>query len=170
MASNRLAVAALLSAMVASLAACGGGGSESTSDPTAGGPAPAPAPGPTPAPAPAPAPSPAPSPAPAPAPSPAPAPAPAPTPAPAPAPAPAPTAALTWSASTDADVAGYRVYSGTQSKSYSQAKGAGLVAGNVTTMTVTGLTSGRTYYFAVTAYDSAGNESGYSSEVFKVIP
>ncbi|MFL6660899.1 MAG: fibronectin type III domain-containing protein [Rhizobacter sp.] len=77
---------------------------------------------------------------------------------------------LTWAASTDADVAGYRIYYGTSSRSYAQARGAGVVAGNVTSSTVTGLTSGRTYYFAVTAYDSAGNESSYSSEVFKVIP
>ena len=67
-------------------------------------------------------------------------------------------------------MAGYRIYYGTSSKSYAQAKGAGIVAGNVTSKTVTGLTSGMTYYFSVTAYDSAGNESGYSSEVFKVIP
>ena len=34
----------------------------------------------------------------------------------------------------------------------------------------TGLAGGRTYYFAVTAYDNAGNESAYSAEVSKAIP
>ena len=145
MASNRLAVAALLSAMVASLAACGGGGdTQSATAPTAGGDPPAPAPSPTSSALPA--------------------------PAPAPAPALPLTAALTWSASVASDVAGYRVYYGTSSRSYTQVKGAGLVAGNVTSMTVSGLQSGKTYYFAVTAFDAAGNESNYSSEVFKVIP
>ena len=39
--------------------------------------------------------------------------------------------------------------------------------GNVTTYTVTGLTTGQTYYLAVTAYDNASpaNESTYSTEV-----
>ena len=42
--------------------------------------------------------------------------------------------------------------------------------GNVTTYTVTGLADGATYYFAVTAYDSVGNESGYSNEVVYTTP
>jgi hypothetical protein len=35
---------------------------------------------------------------------------------------------------------------------------------------VTDLPGGRTYYFVVTAYDAAGNESGYSPEVAKTLP
>jgi hypothetical protein len=65
-------------------------------------------------------------------------------------------------------VAGYRVYWGTASGSYGQARGAGLNAGNSATYTVTGLTVGRTYFFAVTAYDAAGNESAFSGEVSKL--
>jgi hypothetical protein len=41
--------------------------------------------------------------------------------------------------------------------------------GNVTTYTVTNLTSGQTYYFSVTAYDTSNNESAFSSEVSKKI-
>ena len=65
-------------------------------------------------------------------------------------------------------MAGYRVYYGTTSKTYQQVKGTGLIA-NGTSLSVSGLTSGKTYYFAVTAYDAAGNESTFSSEVSKVI-
>jgi PKD repeat protein len=67
---------------------------------------------------------------------------------------------LAWNASTG-PVAGYRVYYGTTSGTYS----ANVNAGNVTTSTVASLTDGATYYFAVKAYDSAGNESGFSNQV-----
>ena len=40
-----------------------------------------------------------------------------------------------------------------------QQRGAGIPAGSSTAYTVTGLKAGTTYYFAVTAVDSAGNES-----------
>ena len=36
--------------------------------------------------------------------------------------------------------------------------------------TVTGLSSGTRYYFAVTAYDTSNVESTYANEVFTVIP
>ena len=60
------------------------------------------------------------------------------------------------------------MYWGTASGSYGQARGAGVSTGSATGYTVTGLTVGRTYYFAVTAYDAAGNESAFSGEVSKV--
>src|SRR3989344_8270826 len=60
------------------------------------------------------------------------------------------------------DLGGYRLYYGTASGNY----GSVIDAGNVITHTVTGL-SGGTYYFAVTAYDTSGNESGFSNEVSK---
>ena len=72
------------------------------------------------------------------------------------------SANLTWSASTS-NASGYRVYYGTTSGSYAQAMGSGSPAAG-TTYTVTGLESGKTYYFAVTAVDSTGRESGYSNE------
>jgi fibronectin type 3 domain-containing protein len=80
------------------------------------------------------------------------------------------SATLTWDAISDARVAGYRVYYGTGSRNYAQAKGAGVNAGGCTTYVVTGLDRGRTYYFAVTAYDASGNESDFSNEASKAIP
>lgn len=68
---------------------------------------------------------------------------------------------LSWNANTENDVTGYRVYYGTSSGNYSQVAD----AGKVTTFTVNGLQDGSTYYFVLTAYDNAGNESGYSAEV-----
>lgn len=139
---------ALLALFAITLAACGGtDDGESTAPPTSG-----------PAPAPSAAPSPAPSPSPA----------PAPAPAPSPAPAPVASATLQWSSPGDPRVQGYRVYYGTQSGQYAQPKGAGLSTSG-TSYTVGNLTAGRTYHFAVTAYDAAGNESDYSSEVTKVV-
>lgn len=63
---------------------------------------------------------------------------------------------------------GYRVYYGTASNSYQQAKGSGINAGSSTAYTVTALTVGKQYYFAVTSVDSSGNESAYSTEVSKL--
>ena len=62
---------------------------------------------------------------------------------------------LTWNASTDAGLAGYKVYYGVQSRTYPNA----LDVGKTTTHTVTGLQEGATYYFAVTAYNASRLES-----------
>ncbi|WP_423213570.1 fibronectin type III domain-containing protein [Rivibacter subsaxonicus] len=62
------------------------------------------------------------------------------------------------------------MYYGATSGAYVQARGAGIAVGNVTQYTVTALQGGRTYYFTVTAVDSAGNESPYSNEATKLIP
>ena len=64
-----------------------------------------------------------------------------------------------------ADLAGYKAHFGLQSGKYLTATD----VGNVTTYTVKALARG-TYYFAVTAYDRDGNESGYSNEATKTIP
>jgi len=55
------------------------------------------------------------------------------------------------------------------SGSYLQAKGDGISAGAATSYTVTGLATGRQYYFAVTSVDTTGTESGYSNEASKLI-
>jgi hypothetical protein len=68
---------------------------------------------------------------------------------------------LAWNASTGSTVTGYKVYYGTQSGQYTTS----VDAGNVTNYTVTNLQTGPTYYFAVTAYNSAGLQSPYSNEV-----
>ena len=81
--------------------------------------------------------------------------------------APAPTSAT--ASAPAGTVAGYRVYYGTASRSYSQAFGSGTYV-TTTTSTLSGLPSGNTYYFAVTAVDAAGVESDYSAEASKLIP
>ena len=75
------------------------------------------------------------------------------------------SAGLSWTADTDTDLAGYKVYMGTQSGLYNPP----ITLGTVTTYTATNLTSGKTYYFCVSAFDSAGNESLCSAEVSKPI-
>jgi len=78
------------------------------------------------------------------------------------------TAMLKWDASSDPRVVGYRVYYGTSSRAYQQAKGKGIDSASATTYVVKGLQSGQTYYFAVTEYDATGNESDFSAEVTKI--
>jgi len=81
------------------------------------------------------------------------------------------SAVLAWDISASSNVIGYRIYYGTtQGGPYSQPPWQSINVGNVTAYTVTGLTSGTTYYFTATAYDSSLNESGYSNEVSKTIP
>ncbi len=72
------------------------------------------------------------------------------------------SASLSWDANSESDLSGYKVYFGSASGSY----GTPVDVGNATTHTLSGLSDG-TYYFAVTAYDSSGNESGFSTEVNK---
>jgi len=67
---------------------------------------------------------------------------------------------VSWNANTEDDLAGYKVYYGTASRSY----GSGLDVGNVTSYRFDNVPLGRTYYIAVTAYDTSNNESGYSEE------
>jgi hypothetical protein len=68
---------------------------------------------------------------------------------------------LVWDANSETNIAGYIVHYGTTSRSYTNHN----IVGNVTTNQIAGLASGRTYYFAVTAYDTLGLESDYSNEV-----
>jgi chitodextrinase len=77
-------------------------------------------------------------------------------------------ATLEWQASAASDIAGYRVYYGTGSGSYLQARGQGVWV-TATTLTVDGLQSATRYYFAVTAVDMMGNESPYSAEASKLL-
>jgi hypothetical protein len=67
---------------------------------------------------------------------------------------------LTWSPNANANVAGYNIYYGTTSQSYTHV----ISAGNVTSTTISGLTPGVTYYFSVTACDALGGQSDYSNE------
>jgi fibronectin type 3 domain-containing protein len=69
---------------------------------------------------------------------------------------------LTWNANTEKDLAGYKVYRATSSGAYGAPIAA--IPGNTTSYTATGLPKA-TYFFVITAYDIAGNESAYSNEV-----
>lgn len=73
---------------------------------------------------------------------------------------------VTWDASTDtvSGVANYKVYYGTASGVY-DATGSPADAGDNTSLLLSGLTNGVTYYIVVSAVDEAGNESAQSSEV-----
>jgi len=73
---------------------------------------------------------------------------------------------VSWSPNTEPDLKGYKVYFGTASRSYGPPVDVRLD----TTYAVVNLTEGVTYYFAVTAYDTAGNESDYSVEVSGIAP
>lgn len=75
------------------------------------------------------------------------------------------SATLAWNAVTGTPISGYRVYVGEAPGLYART----ITVGTVTSTTVSSLTRGRTYYFAVTAYNSAG-ESPRSNEVSKTIP
>ena len=85
--------------------------------------------------------------------------------------APTGVAKLSWDAPTNADgtplagVAGFKVYYGTSSKSYSSY----VYVGMATTYSIEGLLPG-TYFFTVTTIDSSGNESSFSNEASKAIP
>ncbi len=68
---------------------------------------------------------------------------------------------LAWDANTEPDLAGYKLYYGGLSGSYSQS----IDVGDVTIFQISALTDKESYYFAATAYDTEGNESGYSNEV-----
>ena len=72
---------------------------------------------------------------------------------------------LAWDANAEPDIAGYKVYWGTSSGVYNQFDDV-----SQTTALVSDLTVGVRYYFAVTAYNEAGVESGYSEEVSEIVP
>lgn len=73
---------------------------------------------------------------------------------------------LTWDPSPDDGVIGYIVYYGTASHNYT----AIVTVGDVTSATIDGLVDGETYYFAVTALYSTGDESDFSNEATYQVP
>ena len=70
------------------------------------------------------------------------------------------TVLIGWKKNTEIDLAGYKIYWGTQPGRYSEVKNVGLD----TSWTVSHLRSGN-YFFSVTAYDTIGNESENSAEL-----
>ena len=75
------------------------------------------------------------------------------------------SATLQWGANQEPDLDGYLVYHGTAPGIYGSSQNVGMT----TTYQYTNLNPDTTHYFTVTAYDTSGNESPPSLEVFKTI-
>lgn len=73
---------------------------------------------------------------------------------------------LTWTASPSADVVGYRIRRGLSSGNYNTV----INVGNTTQYEDTGLTSGTTYFYVVSAVSASGVESAVTNEVAVTSP
>lgn len=71
--------------------------------------------------------------------------------------------ALIWAANTEDNLAGYKIYYGTYRGQYDSC----IDVGNQTNYIVTDLENGKTYYFVITAYNTDGEEGGYSTEIIQ---
>ena len=78
------------------------------------------------------------------------------------------TVTLAWDANTEPDLAGYKVYWGRSSGKYENTPVPTVAPSANPTFTTPALPNG-TWYFAVTAYNTTGMESGYSNEVSTTI-
>jgi len=76
------------------------------------------------------------------------------------------SATLAWDPVQSARLAGYVLHFGPSAGSYSSK----IDVGNATTRTVSNLTEGGTYHFAVTAYDASHVESAFSNDVSVTVP
>lgn len=83
---------------------------------------------------------------------------------------------LSWNPNPESDIAGYKIYYGTSSRTGENPKECGncgylekIDIGNVTAYEIKDLKGGKTYYFSITSYDKSGNESGFSPEMKKSI-
>lgn len=81
-------------------------------------------------------------------------------------------ATLSWDPNGESDLAGYKIHFGMKSGSYTKTVDIGLISvkNNRVTYVIKNLTPGETYYFAVTAYNKDGLESGFSNEAMKAMP
>ena len=73
---------------------------------------------------------------------------------------------IAWDPVQNSAVAGYMVYYGQASGSYTSK----VDAGTQTTLAVTNLAEGSTYYYAATDYDASRTESGFSNEASSTVP
>ena len=73
---------------------------------------------------------------------------------------------LAWDLNTEPDLAGYKIYIGYASRTYSWI----VDAGNKAQAVVDNLQDGTTYYFSLTAYNTQALESGFSNEVTYTVP
>ncbi len=80
------------------------------------------------------------------------------------------SATLSWAPNTEGDLAGYKIYYGPSSRTYTNSLDVGLSSTPTTpTHTLTDLLDGKTYYFALTAYNTSGIESNFSGEAMKTV-
>ena len=78
------------------------------------------------------------------------------------------TAHFVWTPNTESTLDGYKIHYGTASGTYTKVADIGnptLGADNKIHGDIEHLAEGTTYYFVCTAYDTQGNESGYSQEI-----
>lgn len=68
---------------------------------------------------------------------------------------------IIWDPNNEPDIAGYKVYYGTKSRTY----GNSINVGNVTSYVLSNLNLDTIYFLAVTAYDTNGLESDFSEEI-----
>ena len=73
---------------------------------------------------------------------------------------------LSWTPSSSPDVVGYDIYYGGASDNYTNE----ISAGKLTSLKVSGLADGTTYFFAAKAVNRSGIESGYSFQVSYSVP
>jgi len=76
------------------------------------------------------------------------------------------TVSLAWDPNPDPEAAGYNIYYGGASRDYTNV----ISVGNTVTADIGGLIEGDTYYFALTAVNSFGEESDYSAETVYIVP
>ena len=79
------------------------------------------------------------------------------------------TVILQWNPNTEADLAGYKLYYGGTSRLV-QPYTVTIPIPDKTAITFSVELNPGTYFFSLTAYDLASNESGYSNEVSTIIP
>jgi hypothetical protein len=73
---------------------------------------------------------------------------------------------VAWDPNPEPEVAGYKIYYGTTAGNYTSS----LDAGSATSILISGLQDGATYFFSAVAYDASNNESGFSNEITYAVP
>jgi len=74
------------------------------------------------------------------------------------------TVTLAWDPNTESDLAGYKLYYGSSPRTQAPYTQTVVINDKAATSWQVTLDPG-VYYFALTAFDTAGNESGFSNEV-----
>ena len=73
---------------------------------------------------------------------------------------------VAWDPNPEPEVAGYKIYYGNTAGNYTSS----LDAGNATSILISGLQDGATYFFSAVAYDASHTESGFSNEITYAVP